>query len=83
MKFFCKVVTVLAVFMLFFAITSCKNSTSADDGMTMIIVSHEMNFVKNCANKILFLDEGKVALFGTVNEVFSKENERLKEFLNL
>lgn len=55
----------------------------ADDGMTMIIVSHEMNFVKNCANKILFLDEGKVALFGTVNEVFSKENERLKEFLNL
>ncbi len=55
----------------------------ADDGMTMLIVSHEMNFVKNCANKILFLDEGKVALFGTVNEVFSKENERLKEFLNL
>ena len=55
----------------------------ADDGMTMLIVSHEMNFVKNCANKILFLDEGKVTLFGTVNEVFSKENERLKEFLNL
>lgn len=55
----------------------------ADDGMTILIVSHEMNFVKKCANKILFLEEGKVVLFGTVDEVFNKENERLKEFLNL
>lgn len=56
----------------------------AEDGMTMIIVSHEMNFVKKCANKILFLDNGKIALFGTVDEVFnSKENERIKEFLNI
>lgn len=55
-----------------------------DDGMTMIVVSHEMNFVKKCANKILFLDNGKVALFGTVDEVFnSNQNERIKEFLNL
>lgn len=55
----------------------------ADDGMTMIVVSHEMNFVKKCANKILFLDDGKVSLFGTVDEVFnSKENERIKDFLN-
>ena len=56
----------------------------AEDGMTMIIVSHEMNFVKKCANKILFLDNGKIALFGTVDEVLnSKENERIKEFLNI
>ena len=54
----------------------------ADDGMTMIIVSHEMNFVKSCANKILFIDEGVVSYFGSVDEAFHvKDNKRLKEFL--
>ncbi len=54
----------------------------ADDGMTMIIVSHEMNFVKNCANKILFMDEGIVSYFGSVEEAFHvKNNKRLKDFL--
>lgn len=53
-----------------------------NDGMTMIIVSHEMNFVKSCANKIVFLDEGKVSYFGSVEGAFSnKENARLKDFL--
>lgn len=47
MKFFCKVVTVLAVFMLFFAITSCKNSTSADDGMTITKLEAPTNLVVN------------------------------------
>ena len=55
----------------------------ADDGMTMIIVSHEMNFVKNCANKLLFIDDGIVSYFGDVNDAFSnKNNVRLKEFLD-
>ena len=55
----------------------------ADDGMTMIIVSHEMNFVKNCANKLLFIDDGIVSYFGDVNAAFSnKNNVRLKEFLD-
>lgn len=54
----------------------------ADDGMTMVIVSHEMNFVKACANKIIFLDGGKISFMGTVEETFNnKENVRLKEFL--
>lgn len=53
-----------------------------DDGMTMVIVSHEMNFVRSCANKIVFLDGGKVSFVGSVEEAFSnKDNERLKEFL--
>lgn len=53
-----------------------------DDGMTMVIVSHEMNFVRSCANKIVFLDGGKVSFVGSVEEAFAnKDNERLKEFL--
>ena len=54
----------------------------ADKGMTLIIVSHEINFVKNCANKILFIDEGKVSFFGTVDEAFNNtKNERLRDFI--
>lgn len=54
----------------------------ANKGMTILIVSHEMNFVKACANKVLFFDEGKISFAGTTEEVFNnKENERLKEFL--
>ena len=55
----------------------------ADTGMTMIVVSHEMNFVKKCSSRVLFIDNGKIALDGTPKEVFSnKDNERLREFLN-
>lgn len=54
----------------------------AESGMTMVIVSHEMNFVKACANKIIFLDGGKISFIGSVEETFNnKENVRLKEFL--
>ena len=55
----------------------------ADKGMTMIIVSHEMNFVKKCANKVVFMDEGKISFSGTTSEVFNnKDNERLRDFLS-
>ena len=55
----------------------------ADEGMTMVIVSHEMNFVRECANKILFINEGVVSYFGSVDEAFNnKSNERLNDFLN-
>ena len=54
----------------------------ADKGITMLMVSHEMEFVKKFATKVLFLDEGKVSFFGTVKDAFNSDNERLKEFLN-
>lgn len=55
-----------------------------DDGMTMIIVSHEMKFVRSSANKIMFLEDGKVSFFGTVEEAFlDDKNNRLKEFLKV
>ena len=54
----------------------------ADNGMTMVIVSHEMNFVRKCANKVIFIDDGKISFYGTAKEAFSnRDNERLKDFL--
>lgn len=55
----------------------------AKKGITMIVVSHEMNFVKNFASRVLFVDEGKIAFDGTFNEMYkNKDNVRLNEFLN-
>ena len=54
----------------------------ADNSMTMVIVSHEMNFVRKCANKVIFIDDGKISFYGTAKEAFSnRDNERLKDFL--
>lgn len=54
----------------------------ANKGITMVIVSHEMNFVKKIANKVLFLDEGKVSFMGSVEDAFNnRDNLRLRDFL--
>lgn len=54
----------------------------ADDGMTMVIVSHELNFIKNFCTKVIFMDDGKIIEEGTSKEIFSNPNdERLKLFL--
>lgn len=53
----------------------------ADTGKTMIIVSHEMNFVKKIANRVLFLDEGKIMFDGKTKDFFNSDNERIKGFL--
>lgn len=54
----------------------------ADTGKTMIIVSHEMNFVKKVSNRVLFIDGGKVIFDGKTKDFFSSENIRIKEFLD-
>ena len=55
---------------------------AAQAGNTMIIVSHEMNFVKNVANRVLFLDGGKIIEDGTPKEIFENpKNKRTKDFL--
>lgn len=57
--------------------------TLVDKKNTIIIVSHEMEFIKNCATKVLFLDEGKIAYSGTPPKVFNtKDCPRLTEFLS-
>lgn len=53
----------------------------AAEHMTMVIVTHEMNFARNVADKIIFMDKGVIAVEGTPKEVFSSENVRMQEFL--
>lgn len=50
--------------------------------ITILMVSHEMEFVKKFATKILFLDEGKISFLGTMDEILNSNNARLKEFLD-
>ncbi|MGN1193676.1 MAG: amino acid ABC transporter ATP-binding protein [Dorea sp.] len=53
----------------------------AMEHMTMVIVTHEMNFAKNVSDHIIFMDNGYIAVQGTPEEVFSSSNERMREFL--
>lgn len=53
----------------------------AAEKMTMVIVTHEMAFARNVADKIIFMDGGVIVEEGTPEEVFSSENKRMKEFL--
>ena len=54
----------------------------ADEGMTMVIVTHEMGFAKEVANRVIFIDDGKIMEEGTPQQVFNEpKNERLQGFL--
>ena len=54
----------------------------ANDGMTMAIVTHEMGFAKEVADRVIFVDEGKIIEEDTPENVFNNPtNERTKEFL--
>lgn len=54
-----------------------------EDGMTLAIVTHEMNFAKNVASRVLFIDKGVVVEEGTPEELFDHpQNQRTKEFLD-
>ncbi|MBQ6893265.1 MAG: amino acid ABC transporter ATP-binding protein [Clostridia bacterium] len=56
----------------------------ADDGMTMVIVTHEMGFAREVANRIIFMDEGKILEEAAPEEFFSNpKNPRLKDFLSM
>ncbi len=55
----------------------------ADQGMTMVIVTHEMGFAKEVANRVMFIDEGNFLEDGTPQQIFeSPHNERTKNFLD-
>ena len=53
----------------------------AREGMTMLIVTHEMGFAREVADRVLFMDGGYIVEEGTPQEVFSSSNARIKEFL--
>ena len=55
----------------------------AKQGMTMVIVTHEMGFAKEVANRVMFIDEGNFLEDGTPEQIFNNpRNERTKDFLN-
>jgi len=55
----------------------------AEEGMTMVIVTHEMGFAREVANRVIFIDEGKILEEAAPAEFFGNpKNPRLKEFLS-
>lgn len=55
----------------------------AADGMTMAVVTHEMNFAKEVADKVIFMDGGVIVEEGTPDQIFNHpQHERTKNFLN-
>ena len=53
----------------------------AAEKMTMVIVTHEMNFAKNVSDYVVFMDNGVIVEEGKPEDVFNSENPRMKEFL--
>lgn len=53
----------------------------AAEKMTMVIVTHEMNFAKNVSDTIIFMDDGVIVEEGSPEKVFSSDNKRMQEFL--
>ena len=55
----------------------------ANEGMTMVVVTHEMGFAREVGDRILFMDGGKILEEGTPDEIFNHpKNERTKDFLS-
>ena len=55
----------------------------AKDGMTMVVVTHEIGFAKEVGDRILFMDEGRIIEEGTPDEIFQNpKNSRTKDFLS-
>ncbi|WP_314558510.1 amino acid ABC transporter ATP-binding protein [uncultured Parvimonas sp.] len=58
--------------------------TLAETNITMIIVTHEIEFAKNVADRIIFMDEGNIAEEGKPSDIFTNpKNERTKQFLKV
>ncbi len=56
----------------------------AKGGMTMVVVSHELGFAKNVADRIIFMDKGKIVEDGPPEQILhAPETERLKQFLDM
>jgi len=53
----------------------------AKSGMTMVIVTHEMNFAKDVSNRVIFMDKGVIVEETTPELLFTSTNQRTREFL--
>jgi polar amino acid transport system ATP-binding protein len=55
----------------------------AKEGMTMVVVSHEMGFARNAAKRMIFMDQGEIVEQGTPNEIFNNaQTDRMKQFFS-
>jgi len=55
----------------------------AEEGMTMVVVTHEMGFAREVGDRVLFVDDGRILVEGTPEEIFDNpKEERLKSFLS-
>ena len=55
----------------------------AEDGMTMVVVTHEMGFAREVATRVIFIDEGNIKEENTPKEFFEHpQNPRLRDFLS-
>ncbi|MEC9146348.1 MAG: amino acid ABC transporter ATP-binding protein [Candidatus Thermoplasmatota archaeon] len=54
----------------------------ADEGMTMVVVTHEISFAREVADRVIYMDEGVVAESGPSSVIDSPQTERLKKFLS-
>ncbi|MDD6683118.1 MAG: amino acid ABC transporter ATP-binding protein [Clostridiales bacterium] len=55
----------------------------AEEGMTMVVVTHEMGFAREVADRVIFMDEGQIVEEGTPDQIFSAPTQqRTKDFLN-
>ena len=56
----------------------------ANGGMTMVVVTHEMNFAREAADRVIFMESGTVCEEGSPNELFARpRTERLRQFLGM
>ena len=55
----------------------------AEDGMTMVVVTHEMGFAREVANRVMFINDGVIQEEGIPQEIFGNpKSQRLQEFLS-
>jgi len=55
----------------------------AEDGMTMLVVTHEMGFAREVGTRLIFMDDGRIVEQGDPREVFEKPtSERMRQFLS-
>jgi len=55
----------------------------ANEGMTMVVVTHEMGFAREVGDRVIFMDDGMIIEEGTPEDIFyNTKNERTKEFIS-
>ena len=55
----------------------------AREGMTMVVVTHEMGFAREVGDRVIFMDEGRIVEEGSLEQIFSNpQEERTKQFIS-